>query len=96
MTPLRVDCQQTSSGWSCSVTVGDDAGATRHAVMVARDVLAELAPADLEPTRLVRASFEFLLERESRGSILRSFELPVIGRYFPEWEAEITRRLASG
>jgi hypothetical protein len=35
---------------------------------------------------LLRASFEFLLEREPNTSILRSFDLPVIGRYFPEYE----------
>jgi hypothetical protein len=42
----------------------------------------------------VRASFEFLLAHEPRESILRSFELPVIGRYFPEWQDEIRRRLS--
>jgi hypothetical protein len=34
-----------------------------------------------------------MLEREPRESILREFELPVIGRYFPEYEREIQRRL---
>jgi len=42
---------------------------------------------------LLRASFEFLLERESNSSILSSFELSVIGRYFPEFEREIGRYL---
>jgi hypothetical protein len=37
--------------------------------------------------------FEFLLQRESNTSILSSFELPVIGRYFPEYEDEIRRML---
>ncbi len=34
-------------------------------------------------------AFAFLLEREPRESILHSFDLPVIGRYFPEWESEM-------
>ena len=42
-----------------------------------------------DPEDLVRRSFEFLLEREPRTSILREFDLPVIGRYFPEYEREI-------
>ncbi|WP_447975050.1 hypothetical protein [Nitrospira sp. Kam-Ns4a] len=42
---------------------------------------------------LIRASFEFLLEREPQESILRRFALPVIERYFPEYPAEIRRRL---
>jgi hypothetical protein len=33
------------------------------------------------------------LEREPKESILRSFELTVISRYFPEYEREIARRL---
>jgi hypothetical protein len=41
----------------------------------------------------VRKSFLFLLEREPKESILRSFDLTVISRYFPEYEREITRRL---
>jgi hypothetical protein len=94
MTPLQVDCRQDGEGWSCSVTVGDDAGATTHEVRVAPDALERLAPGAVEPTALVRASFEFLLEREAPESILRSFELPVIGRYFPEYEQRIRMRLA--
>ena len=39
--------------------------------------------------QLLEASFRFLLEREPNTSILREFELPVIGRYFPEYEREI-------
>ncbi len=47
-----------------------------------------------DPARLIEASFEFLLEREPKESILRSFALPVIERYFPEYPAEIRKRLA--
>jgi hypothetical protein len=45
---------------------------------------------------LIRRSFEFLLEREPKDAILRAFDLPVIARYFPEYEAEIGRRLRAG
>jgi hypothetical protein len=43
--------------------------------------------------RLVEASFEFLLERESKESILRSFNLSDIERYFPENPKQIRQRL---
>ena len=49
-----------------------------------KDVLAE---------RLVEESFRFLLEREPNTSILNSFELPLIGKYFPQYEREIRKRL---
>jgi hypothetical protein len=42
----------------------------------------------------VRRSFEFLLERESKESILSRFDLSLISRYFPEYEQEIKRRLS--
>jgi len=42
---------------------------------------------------LVEASFAFLLEREPKESILRDFDLIVIGRYFPQYEQEIGHRL---
>ena len=91
---VQVECRRGEAAWSCSVTVGDDPAATSHEVTVAAVDLDRLAPGASEPTRLVRESFEFLLERERRESILRSFDLPLIGRYFPEYPDEIIGRLA--
>jgi len=76
-------------GWHCIVRVTDGRGATEHAVRVRRADLDRLAPGASDPTDLVRRSFEFLLAREPKESILRSFDLPVIGRYFPEYERTI-------
>jgi hypothetical protein len=88
-----VTCQPTGEGWLCIVAVGDDPGRTEHVVSVDTATLADLAPG-AEPESLVAESVAFLLEREPRDSILRRFELPVIGRYFPEFRDEIRRRLA--
>lgn len=79
------------AGWICEVTVREPGSETRHAVTVTRADLARYAPGADSPADLVRRSFEFLLAREPKESILRSFELPVIGRYFPEYEREIRR-----
>jgi hypothetical protein len=43
----------------------------------------------VSPEKLVEKSFEFLLEREPNTSILRTFDLPVIQRYFAEYEKTI-------
>ena len=40
---------------------------------------------------LVSRSFDFLLEREPAGSILRRFDLSVIQRYFPEYDRKFSR-----
>src|SRR5271170_7501377 len=53
-----------------------------------------LAGGKASAERLIEESFRFLLERESNTSILRSFRITDIGRYFPEYELEIRRRLA--
>lgn len=92
--PIRVACAPDGSdGFRCRVEVGDDPGATSHEVRVDAATLAELAPGHAEPSALVRASFAFLLEREPRGSILRSFDLPVIERYFPGYTTTIRKRV---
>lgn len=92
-TAITVDCQPERDGWRCTVTIGTDAPASLHEVTVSAADLARLAPMTTKVESLVRASFEFLLEREPRESILRSFDLPLISRYFPEYEREIRQRL---
>ena len=92
--PLAVRCDPDGVGWRCDVTVGDDPAATSHEVTMSAATLASLAPGAADPEALVRASFEFLLAREPRESILRRFDLMVIRRYFPEWEGEIRRRIS--
>jgi hypothetical protein len=82
-------CRLTPEGFACVVTVGDDALATEHVVLVSQADLGRFAPGHYDPEELVRASFAYLLEREPRESILRRFELPVIERYFPGYERHI-------
>jgi hypothetical protein len=86
-------CRLTPAGFACEVVVGTDVAATRHTVTVSRADLARLAPGHYDPQRLVAASFAYLLAREPREAILRSFELPVIERYFPGYEAEIRHQM---
>lgn len=91
---VQVSCVADTGGWVCTVWVGNDPAATTHHVQVAARDLERFAGSGVTAEHLVHASFSFLLERESRDSILRRFDLPVIGQYFPEYEAEIKRRLA--
>jgi hypothetical protein len=91
---ITVACQAEDAGWLCRVRVGDDPAATSHEVTVVSDDLARLGATAGGVEAVVAASFAFLLEREPRESILRAFALPEIGRFFPDYEAEIRRRLA--
>ena len=83
-----VDCTARDGGWHCSVFLGE----TEHSVQVDRETLDGLAPGRT-PDDLVRASFTFLLEREPPESIMRSFELPIIGRFFADYPHEMRRRM---
>jgi hypothetical protein len=62
---------------------------TTHKVTVTPSYYEKLTNKRVTPEVLVERSFRFLLERESNTSILRSFELSVIGQYFPEYEKTI-------
>jgi hypothetical protein len=72
----------------------DGSTTTTHNVTVSEHLLDDIGLPRLEPHRLVEESFEFLLEREPSTSILREFDLAVIGRYFPDYVAEMRKRLA--
>jgi predicted Zn-dependent protease len=91
MTELVAACARSGAdAWTCDVTV-DVAGGptTRHVVTIPAADLERLDPGAPDPHLLVDRSFRFLLERESPTSILSSFDLMAIGRYFPEYEATI-------
>lgn len=62
---------------------------TEHKVTLSQAYFQQLTGGDASPEELVKRSFEFLLNREPNTSILRTFELPVIGRYFPEYEQKM-------
>ena len=71
-----------------NVTV-NKSGTTQHKVTVSDDYHQKLTKGQISKEELVKRSFEFLLEREPNTSILRSFDLPVINQYFPEYERTI-------
>jgi hypothetical protein len=85
--PVKVTCTPDGDGHRCRVEVSDARSTTRHQVRVSRRDLEEFGrgrPAE----QLVRDSFDFLLQREPKESILREFDLSVIKRYFPEFAGD--------
>ena len=66
---------------------------TTHTVTVNPSYHEKLTGGRVTAEMLVKRSFEFLLERESNTSILSTFDLPVIGQYFPEYESTIRQTL---
>jgi hypothetical protein len=93
----QIDVRTMPEGedWAFQVTVSEGGGQTSHRVTMTRNTYQQLTGEVCPPDELVRKSFEFLLEREPKESILREFEITVISRYFPDYEREISKRIRS-
>lgn len=88
---IRVD---SSGSGRFRVTVTEGASKSTHTVSLSPDYYEKLTGKQVSQEVLIERSFRFLLENEPKESILREFDLPLIGRYFPDYESEIRRRLA--
>ena len=59
---------------------------TTHQVTISDTFITEYQIKNLTKKEIIEQSFIFLLERESNTSILRKFDIEVIGNYFPEYK----------
>ena len=71
------------------VTVEEKGTRTQHTVSLDDEYYQKLTQGRMTKEELIRDSFEFLLEREPKESILSKFNLKVISQYFPEFEQKI-------
>ena len=72
------------------VTVADGM-TTTHTVTVTDQSLTDLVRNNATKTQLLEFSFNFLLDREPNTSILSSFDINVISRYFSDYKDEVRR-----
>jgi hypothetical protein len=74
------------TGHRFTVTIGsDDGSSSTHTVGASDAEWDRFGGGFATRADLVDASLRFLLEREPKESILRSFELGDIARYFPDY-----------
>lgn len=90
--PAKIEVEKVDAS-HFRVLVIDAGSESTHQVTLDPKDYARLAGGAVEPQELIRKSFEFLLEREPKDSILSRFDLSVIASYFPEYEREIKKRL---
>jgi len=64
---------------------------TAHTVTVSDQSLNDLTDKKVTKTQLLEFSFNFLLDREPNTSILSSFDINVISRYFSDYRDEVRR-----
>lgn len=91
MAEIDVSTSPRDDTYEFQVTVKEGRSETRHQVTLSETDYERLTGGKVSPEKLVAESFRFLIEREPKESILRSFELTMIGRYFPEYEGEVKK-----
>ena len=64
---------------------------TTHTVTVTDQSLTDLTDNNTTKTQLLEFSFNFLLDREPNTSILSSFDINVISKYFSDYRDEVRR-----
>jgi hypothetical protein len=81
--------------YEIEITESDGSGSqTTHQVTMDKNYYMDLTEnGRIIPEEFVKKSFEFLLERESKDSILRRFDIAQINDFFPEYEKEIKKSL---
>lgn len=90
MTEISVTQTETTADKTVfNVVVSQETGSTRHTVTLPTAYWQQFSEKYSQPEDFVRASFQFLLEREPKESILKHFEVPTIARYFPKFEQTI-------
>ena len=72
------------------VTVAETS-TTTHTVTVTDQRLNDLTDNNLTKMQLLEFTFKFLLDKEPNTSILKSFDINVISRYFSDYRDEVTR-----
>lgn len=90
---VTVEAEPSGDGWQCRVVVEHRGERTEHSVTVSRSDLERWGRGAKQEDAedLVQRSFDFLLEREPPSSILRSFDLSVIQRYFPDYGRTVSK-----
>jgi hypothetical protein len=84
---------QRKNGEKFEVTVDEQNSSTVHTVVLDDGYYQGLTEGRIAKEDFIKNCFNFLLQRESKESILSSFNVRVISKYFPEFEQQIKNRI---
>jgi len=79
--------------WAYEVTVRDDGRLYHYHVTLSWSDYDLWSHGRVAPERVVRAAFDFLLEKEPPSSILAKFDCALIRRFFPEVDRELPGKI---
>ncbi len=86
---IEIEVKQPDDAGPFVVTLTEGGSSQTHHVGVPDALYQKLTGGKVSKADCVKASFRFLLDRESRGSIMSRFYLPFISTYFPEYESRL-------
>lgn len=94
--PAAIKVTQTSQEpvYQFNVTINENGSQSNHTVTMSHEFYQGLTTQQ-SPADVIEKSFKFLLEREPKESILSRFDATVISNYFPEYQAELRKKLQS-
>ena len=76
------------------VTIEEKGTRSKHKVTLDNEYYQNLNDGKITKEELIKKSFEFLLEREPKETILSKFNVRIIKTYFPEYEKNILKILS--
>jgi len=89
---ILINRTKTDTGWKFDVTIVEKGSETKHTVTMSDDFYNSLNTEE-SPDKVIEESFRFLLEKEPKESILRSFDVTVISNYFPDYKETLINKL---
>lgn len=84
---------ETDNGWSYQVKLDEGSSQHQYTVTLTRSDYEKWCDGQAQPEQVIRAAFDFLLEREPASAILSQFDCSVIRRYFSEVDRELPKKL---
>jgi len=93
MDKITVVKDNALQGWKFTVYLSNETS-TKHVVSMNQEQFDALREGKhVMPEYVIEKSFEFLLEREPKESILSEFDISVISKYFPDFEEKIKKKI---
>ncbi len=83
---INIQTVSVNNPMTFTVTIQEEGSETTHHVTMSDETYQDLSHDNAEPEACIEAAFKFLLDREPKESILGSFDITVISKYFPEFK----------
>jgi hypothetical protein len=93
MPVIQVRRRKADNPYEFEVSVREGSTQTLHRVTMSVTTCRRLSGEKTSPERVIEAAFRFLLDREPKESILRTFDVTDISTYFADFEKKIGRYL---